>query len=48
MRDNKFLTAAIVAVMIFVAAVAYAIGQRTTCFNFLGLAKGCVIDTTKP
>lgn len=47
MKDYRFLTAGIIAVMIFVAAVAFAIGQRTTCFNFLGLAHGCVVDTTK-
>ena len=47
MRDNKFFIASIVAMMIFVAAVAYAVGQRTTCLNFLGLAHGCIVDTTK-
>lgn len=44
---DKFKIAGYVAIAIFVAIVAIGIAQRTTCFDFFGLAKGCVLDTTK-
>ncbi len=44
---NKFKIAGYVAIAIFVAIVAIGIVQRTTCFDFFGLAKGCIVDTTK-
>lgn len=44
---DRFKIAGILAIVIFVAVVAVGIAQRTTCFDFFGLAKGCVLDTTK-
>ena len=45
MPNNKVFTAGALAVIIILCAVAFAIGQRSTSYNFLGLSGTC-IDTT--
>lgn len=45
MLNNKVLTASAIAVIVFLTAGAFAIGQRSTSFNFLGMSGTC-IDTT--
>lgn len=42
---DKYTIAGIVAALIFLSVGAFALGQRATSYNFLGLSGTC-IDTT--
>lgn len=42
---DKYTIAGVVAAAIFLSVAAFAIGQRSTSYNFLGLSGTC-IDTT--
>jgi hypothetical protein len=45
---NTYVIAGVCAAVIVIAAIGFALGQRTTCYNFFGMSKGCVVDTTVP